>query len=59
MAVLELDGLGASPVKYDRIVAKTIAQLQAFVPEHGNLVPAYCEEDGLMYRWNGSTWEIG
>lgn len=59
MPVLELPGKGISEQPYDRIVADTLAQLQAFVPEYGTLVEAYVKETELTYHWNGSAWAVG
>ena len=56
---LELPSLGILPDRYDRIVADTLAQMNAYTPESSAVAPmCYCKEDGLTYVWNGSAWGI-
>lgn len=57
---LELPAKSVLPDRYDRIVAETEAQMNAFVPESGAIaLSCYCKDTQLTYTWNGSSWAVG
>jgi hypothetical protein len=56
MNVLEIPSMSITEVQYGLIVSDTVAHLNAFTPENGDLVPAYVRENDKNYHWTGSAW---